>query len=248
MNSHLRTFVEEKLRDDLSPAAIGGRLAGHEHDLPSASKDSIYRFLKSPYGRKVEYERQKKYSYRKRHNSKSRQLKNRTFIDARPKSIERRSRVGDSEGDFIVSGKNGKGILLVVVDRKLRISFLEQILKITIAEVHLAFLRIKKRFPEMKTMTTDNDILFQRHEELEKLLDIAIYFCHPYHSWEKGTVENTNKYIRKDIPKSSDLSNYSRKFIKLVEEKLNRRPMKCLKYFTPSEVLAQHRKRKRRES
>ena len=248
MNSALRAFVEEKLQDDLSPAAIAGRLAGHEHTLLSASKDSIYRFLKSPYGRQIEYERYKKRKSYRKFRKKSPKLDHRKFIDERPKSIDRRSRVGDSEGDFIVSGKTGKGILLVVVDRKMRISFLEQILKVTIEAVHQALLRIKHRFPEMKTMTTDNDLLFRHHEELEKLLNITIYFCHPYHSWEKGSVENTNKYIRKDIPKGSDISKYSKNFIESVEAKLNRRPMKCLKYFTPSEVLTHYRKKKRKQS
>ena len=172
-------------------------------------------------------------------------LSDRKFIDERPSIIDLRKRIGDIEGDFIVSGKSGKGILLVVVDRKLRVSFLEQIYPVTIETVHTSFLAIKRRFPEMKTMTTDNDILFRHHQKLEKLLQIQIYFCHPYHSWEKGTVENTNKYIRKDIPKGSDLSCYSRSFIQSIEEKLNRRPMKCLKYFTPAEALARYRSTKK---
>ena len=96
----------------------------------------------------------------------------------------------------------------------------------------------------MKTMTTDNDILFRRHKELEKLLSIKIYFCHPYHSWEKGTVENTNKYIRKDIPKGSNISKYSKKFIISIEEKLNRRFMKCLGHVTPDEILKEFRQQK----
>ena len=44
----------------------------------------------------------------------------------------------------------------------------------------------------VKTILTDNDIAFKQWEELEKLLDAPIYFCHPYHSWERGTNENTN--------------------------------------------------------
>jgi IS30 family transposase len=78
----------------------------------------------------------------------------------------------------------------------------------------------------MKTITTDNDILFQKHEELEKILSVDIYFCHPYHSWEKGSIENANKCIRKYIPKGSNISKYSKKYIHFVEEKLNKRFMK----------------------
>ena len=76
------------------------------------------------------------------------------------------------------------------------------------------------------------------------ILNVKIYFCDPYSSWQKGTVENSNKYARRDIPKSSDISKYSKQFIKRLEEKLNRRIMKCLNYQTPQEVLDKHRNTK----
>ena len=154
-------------------------------------------------------------------------------------------RIGDAEFDFIVSGKDGKGIALVVVDRKLRVSFLEPIYNVSIPAVHGAARRIKKRYPEWKTGTTDNDLLFARHTELERELDIKIYFCHAYHSWEKGTVENTNGEIRKHIPKGSDLSTYSRSFFKKIERRLNDRFMKCLRYGTPTEAVEICRKQKK---
>ena len=245
-HSKLRTFVETRLMDDQSPCAIAGRLRKREKDLPSVSKESIYRYIRSPYGRNIEIHRQMKRSRRRGRRTKQQQLDGRTFIHERPQHINKRTRGGHAEADFIVSGKCGHGILLVVVDRKMRVSFLERILVVTILQVHKAFLRIMKRYPEMKTFTTDNDILFRHHKELEKLLGIKIYFCHPYHSWEKGAVENVNKYIRKDIPKSSDLSRYSKKFIASLEEKLNRRAMKCLDYATPQEMLNAFRKRKLR--
>ena len=84
------------------------------------------------------------------------------------------------------------------------------------------------------------------HKTLEKLLKLKIYFCHPYHSWEKGSIENLNKQVRKDIPKGSDLSNYDKEYISLVEEKCNERFMRVLKYKTPQEKLKAHRKRKKK--
>lgn len=173
------------------------------------------------------------------------QLKDRVFIGERPKNINDRIRVGDLEGDFIVSGREGKGILLVVVCRKLRVAFLELILNISIDEVHLAFEKIKMKFPEMRTLTLDNDLLFQMHKTLERLLKIKIYFCNPYHSWEKGSVENVNKQIRKYIPKGSNLSKYDQEFITTIEETLNQRFMECLKYATPEERLRLYRKNKK---
>lgn len=93
----------------------------------------------------------------------------------------------------------------------------------------------------MVTLTLDNDLLFAKHLELEKLLNVAIYFCHPYHSWEKGSIENGNGLIRKYIPKSSDISRYTEEEIAAIETKLNDRPRKCLQYSTPKELLLEHR-------
>ncbi len=244
-NSFLRSVVDNMLYDDQSPPNIAGRINNHESKLPNISKDSIYRYIASPYGRRIEYYLSTRVKRRYR-RPKSKKLEDRTFIDKRPKSIDLRHKIGHVEGDFIVSGKSGKGILLVVVDRKTRHTFLEKIINVTIDNVHNSFVKIKDKFPEMKTITLDNDILFQHHKELEIITDTKIYFCKPYHSWEKGTVENTNKYIRKDIPKRSDISRYSNIFIKCLEDKLNRRSLKCLSYLTPKEVLDLERNNKKR--
>lgn len=242
-NGKLRTFVEERLYDDQSPQAIAGRLTRQEKHLPAVSKESIYRYIKSVYGRRIEAHRKKKKKARRGRAAVKKMLDGRIFIDQRPAYINKRKVAGHAEADFIVSGKTGKGILLVVVDRKLRVAFLEQIMRISVSAVHRAFHCIQKRYPELKTITTDNDLLFQKHEKLALELGVKIYFCRPYHSWEKGTVENTNKYIRKDIPKGSNLSRYSKQCIRKIENKLNRRPLKCLRYKTPAEALAECRKK-----
>ena len=153
-------------------------------------------------------------------------------------------RIGDAEFDFIVSGKEGRGILLVVVDRKLRVTFIEPIYVVSIKNVHKAAIQVKQRYEEWRTGTTDNDLLFARHRELEIELMIKIFFCHPYHSWEKGTVENTNGEIRTYFPKGSDASSKPSSFFKTIERKLNSRFMKCLGYKTPDEALLLCRKQK----
>ncbi len=242
-DNQLRKFIDDALVNGQSAKAIAGRLKYQEKDLPNVSKDTIYRYIKSPYGKLIGIKLQKKRESCP--TKKVTELKDRVFINDRPKNINNRSRVGDMEGDFIVSGKSGKGILLVVADRRLRVVFLELILNVSIDEVHRAFKRIKSKFPEMRTLTLDNDILFQMHKTLEQLLGIKIYFCNPYSSWEKGSVENTNKQIRKYIPKSSDLSKYDQELIMAIEETLNQRFMECLKYATPKERLNNYRKNKK---
>ena len=244
-SKELRIFVEEHLLDGQSPAAISGRIKYQENHLPDVSKDTIYRYLRSSYGKLIGLKLKKKKLPRR--GVKKKKLTERMFIDKRPKIIEKRGRVGDIEGDFIVSCKSGHGILLVVVCRKLRMTFLEIIYNVSIDEVHQAFLKIKKRFPEMKSITLDNDILFRLHKTLAKLLDLKIYFCHPYHSWEKGGVENANKYIRRYLPKGSDLSRYDKEEIAFIEEKCNERFMECLDYATPIEALNQYREKTKKQ-
>ncbi len=242
-------MVEDLLEDDQSPRAIAGRICKHEKQLPRLSKNCIYRFLDSPYGASIDFFRKERRGRVRHGTSRARQsFSHRVFIDKRPRIINTRSRIGDVEADFIVSGKGGSGALLVTHDRKLRITFLAIIFRVTIRNVHRAFARIQKRFPEMRTISMDNDILFKNHHRLARMLGVRIYFCHPYHSWEKGSVEHTNGIIRRSIPKGSNLSRYSPSAIRKIEQKLNRRIMECLGYRTPQEMLGQHRKNKKRRN
>lgn len=239
-NPKLKDSVDGLLWDDQSPRAIAGRLG-------NISKASICRYIRSPYGRNIESHRARLKHRRLGRHQRSTGLSDRIFIDERPAHIANRMRAGHAEGDFIVSGKSGRGILLVVVDRKTRIVFLERIPKPSCEAIAKACTQIKKRYPEWRSMTTDNDILFQKHQELAGMLGIKIYFCRPYHSWEKGSVENANRYIRKFVLKGADLSRYSKKFFVALEAKMNRRILEVLKFQTPLEAITRLRKRKQRQ-
>jgi IS30 family transposase len=247
-DSKLRAFVDGALREGRSPKSIAGRLKYREKKVAYVSKEGIKRYLKSIYGRQIEALRKKLFPQKKprKEGKRAGTLDGRKFIEKRPYSADRRSRVGDVEADFILSGRQGRGILLTVADRKTRSSSIERILVPSIRNMERAFMRIKKRFPEMKTVTTDNDLLFQHHRRLEKILNVKIYFCNPYHSWEKGTIERTNKEIRKYIPKGSDISFYSVYFVKKIEAKINDRWMGVLKFASPQELLQKHRERRKR--
>ena len=249
-NYEVRDFVEKKLLDPeiRSPSSIAGRIKHQEHHLLNISRRSIERYLSSPHGRKIEYARYKmkgKRKHRKKNTKPKGVLDGRVLIDERPQYIDDRERVGDVEADFIVSGRDGKGIYLVVTDRKLRYSYMEKILPVSIANMERAFRKIHEQFPELSSVTTDNDLLFIHHKRLQKILGVPIYFCHPYSSWEKGTVENANGVIRKDMPKSSDLSKYSDEFVDEVRRKINNRYLECLKFKTPAEALEEYRERRR---
>lgn len=227
-NRALQDFIEQKLLKQQSPGAIAGRLATGLDGLPVASRDTIERFIRSVHGRRIEYELKllkRKNKHRRKKRPTAERLQNRNSINQRPSVITNRERVGDIEADFIVSGKTGAGYLLAVVDRKIRFGFIRKILPVTIANMEQAFLDVKQHFPELLSITTDNDLLFQQHQRLEALLDVPIYFCDPYASWQKGSIENLNKHVRKYIPKSSDISRYSEEYIQFVQHRLNSRFM-----------------------
>lgn len=244
----LRTFVDRALKEGRSPESIAGRLKHREKTVRYVSKEGITTYLHSVYGRQIEALRKRRFASKPRRKRPQARgtLDGRRFINKRPQSATKHMRIGDVEADFILSGRDGRGILLTVADRKSRIAFIERIRIPTIRNVERAFLKITKRFPEMKTVTTDNDLLFQQHKRLERLLGVKIYFCHAYHSWEKGTIERTNKEIRKYIPKGSDISFYSAQFIAKVERTLNERWMNVLDHAAPREMLERHRELKKR--
>lgn len=244
MHDGLRKFVEEKLRRFWSPEGIAGRLTHVEKHLPSLGKDAVYAFIGSPYGGPLEqylwYRGKKKKPHVPRSN-----LANRTFIDDRPKSVGLRRFFGDWEADFIVSGKHGSGALLVLVERKSRYVIIVKLVDRKVATINFVLERLIGAQLHVRTVTIDNDICFRHHPQMSKILGAPIFFCHPYHSWEKGQVEKMNQMIRRFIPKGTNIRTVSEKRIAWIQEILNGRPYKCLGFYTPAEVAADHPKLKK---
>ena len=233
----LRDFVETQIRDDQSPEGISGRLKNIETSLPYASTKAIYKFVYSVYGRQIEQHLYQN-SVKKKGGPKrgaSIIIDGRVSIEQRPRKVECRKEFGHYEGDFIVSGKDGKGALLVLVERKTRYPFLMYLENRDTMTVNSAVQHLLSGL-SVKSLTIDNDVSFQKHEELSELLQATVYFCHAFASHEKGTVENRNKAIRRYVKRKSDLSKYNLSFFAMVEEKLRTRFMKCLNFKTPKEV------------
>lgn len=243
MDASLQKVVNAYLLDEQSPEHIAQRIKRYRKDLRPISGTAIRRYIRSPYGRKIEAHRSKIFKKR-RHRRKKAVIDGRRMISERPRYINARTHIGDAEGDFIVSGKGGSGIILNVTDRRSRAPFFEKIYPVSIQAVERAIARIKKRFPELRSLTLDNDILFIHHQRLEKKFKIKVYFCYPGRPYEKGSNENRNKIVRQYIPKGSDISRIPRSRFKVLEEKLQRRIMKCLNYRMPKEIIEQYRKRK----
>jgi IS30 family transposase len=237
LDSDLENFVKHSLKEDQSPGGISGRLKHVRKDLQYASTKAIYKFVYSPNGRRVEQYLYSKAVHKKggpkRHTPVS--IDGRTMIDKRPKKVENRREFGHYEGDFIESGKDGKGSLLVLVERKTRYPFLRYLENRTTENVNRVVGELLKNIP-VESLTIDNDISFQKHKELSKMIEAEIYFCHPQAPHEKGTVENRNKAIRRYVKKRTDLSTLSKETFDFVEKRLRNKYMKCLEFRTPREA------------
>lgn len=237
MDKELKEFVIENIKDHQSPEGISGRLKNIEKNIPYASTKAIYKFVESPHGRQIE-EYLYSNSVKKKTGPKDKprvHLDGRMMIDERPLDVYNRLEFGHLEGDFIESGKDGKGSLLVLVERKTRYPFLAYLEDKSTKNVNNLIGFLLKDLP-IQSLTLDNDLSFQKHKELSKLLKTTIFFCHPQSPTEKGTVENRNKAIRRYLPKKCDLSKYSKEYIEEIQNKLRNKYMKCLNYKTPKEA------------
>ena len=238
MDSKLKEFVTREIGNDQSPEGISGRLKEVRTDLQYASAKAIYAFVHSPHGRKIEkhlYSKAVKKKGGPKRGEKKCKQDGRIMIDKRPKRVENRKEFGHFEGDFIESGKDGMGSLLVLVERKTRYPFLIYTEDKSTAHINGLIAEALIGIP-VRSITLDNDVAFQKHKELSELVGTIVFFCNPYHSWEKGTVENRNRAVRRYAPKKTNLSTISIERFKEIETILRTRYMKCLKFNMPQEA------------
>ena len=228
MNSFLVRFVEAKLQEKWTPKSISGYLR-RELGI-SCSAKAIYKYIEH---RGLEY--QLFWRWNKKQSGPKR--KKRTGVDDGRKYIDKRpdttNQVGHYELDFIVS-KYSTYVLLVVTDRLTKHSLVKQLPNRKRLTISQAFADMFRGI-SVKSITTDNDIAFKHWLELEKIIHAPIYFCHPYHSWEKGLVENTNRWIRCFVPKRRDIASVTQEDLAEIHAFLNDRPRECIDFRIPSE-------------
>jgi IS30 family transposase len=227
MDAFLATFVEEKLKEKWSPKQISGYLK-FEIGIQCSAK-AIYKFAeRRGLDRFFFWRWNHRKGGRKRGHWKTAN-DGRLYIDSRPERIG----VGHFEVDFIVS-KNSAWVLLVVVDTITKRTWIRKLPNRKRSTIRTAFSSLF-RGVTIQSITTDNDIAFTCWRELETLLNARIYFTHPYHSWEKGMVENTNRWIRCFVPKRRDIQSVTEEEIASILSFLNDRPREVLGFRMPSE-------------
>ena len=157
----------------------------------------------------------------------------RAGIEERPAGVDSKERIGGREADTIV-GKDQKSALVAVTERKTKPTLICRVLGFKTGETAQAVIAMPERYKNrVHTITTDNGKEFYHHRAIAAALNADTCFCRPYHSWEKGLVENTNGLIRQYFPKGADFRKVSDKAIRAVETAPNRRPGKTLDYETP---------------
>ena len=236
MNGDLSRYVEKSLGRGLSPETISARIE-EEKRYVYASGKSIRKFIdKRPsLERFLFWNRNNQKSGPKRRKGEYLHDPERKFIEIRP--LEALYEYGHWEGDFIVSKWNS-WVLLVLVEKyskKYKIALLPNRNNDLVSETVVSLLGGLS----VKTLTLDNDIAFIKWKQLEKMLSAEVYFCHPYHSWEKGLVENANRWIRQFVPKRSDLSKLSIKNVQWIEDWFNHLPRVCLEGRTAYEIMVE---------
>lgn len=88
----------------------------------------------------------------------------------------------------------------------------------------------------IKSITVDNGTEWAEHKEIANKLGITVYFCEPYKSYQKGSIENANFFLREFFPKGSTIDQIPDEYIDAKVNLLNRRPMQCLGYLPPQKL------------
>lgn len=228
-------------KTDLEPAAIGPRLMLEHGSDMSVSHMTIYRYIYEDArqgGTLYKHLRtaRKRPKPRKKIKTVRQLIKNRRWIDDRPKEVDAVERIGDLERDTIVGPAN-KGAIQSITDRKSSYCWLAQVHSKSARDNHIATRKLLKDVRHrVYSLTNDNGVEFADHLITAKYLNTTVWFCHPYQTNESSRIEQINKLVRQYIPKKRDIRFVQPKELAQICEKLNNRPRKKLGYLTPKEV------------
>ena len=234
----LRLAVEAGIRQGWSPELIRGRLKRTRPDLPSISVESIYQWLYQERKTLVRYlacQHWHRHQYRYRRRGK---IPGRISVRERPVQVQDRSEPGHWETDLVEGGRRSMAALQVSVERQTRYSRLMLVANKRASTSRVALTRMLATVPAglRRSITYDNGNENAEHQTLNEDFGLRSYFCEPYHSWEKGTVENTNGLIRRHFPKRMSFDDLPEDRVRNVENWLNDRPRKILQFQTPREA------------
>ncbi len=240
-NPNLASAVERRLKRNDSPEQIAGWLTNTGAVLrvaPQTIYDWVYlharHLLKHLHCRKGKYRRTRENTLRKAFRDKQKEARR---ITARPCHVLARKRYGHWEGDTVV-GKGHSGCIATFVERKSGYLMAVKLEHGTAKNFEEAAKQCFAAIPNSyrKTLTLDNGTEMSNYEEIERHTELEIYFANPYHSWERGTNENTNGLLRFYFPKKMSFAHLTQEDIDAAVKQLNTRPRKRLSYKTPEQM------------
>lgn len=199
----LKDHILEKLEQGWSPDVISHRLT-LENGQSYVSPETIYEWIYQPTQKKLKLYKfltrhKSKRGIRKSYESKPLKIQDKISIHTRPDTINKREDMGHWEGDLVI-GKYHKTQLLNLQERKSRFVILEKLpskkaLPVT-DKIHEIGNKLKERGKvPFLSLTLDNGSEFSEFKRLQEALEIDVYFCDPYASWQKGGIENANSII-----------------------------------------------------
>ena len=231
-------LVERYLREDFSPEQVSGYLA--KEGLLKISHETFYRYIrmdKVAGGDLCRHLRCARKQRRKRYRSyySRGRLAGKKDITERPAPIEERTEIGHWEVDTVM-GSPDKHCVVTMVERKTGLVAIGKLKNRTKEEVKKRIVNLirTQQHPAL-TMTADNGTEFHTYKRIERLTGVDFYFAKPYHSWERGTNENTNGLIRQYLPKRKSMAHVTQRDCTRIADRLNNRPRKRPDFRTPRE-------------
>ena len=236
-NPYIIQFVKSNIKT-CSPDVISGRGQLEKNNI-KVSHESIYKIVYS-LGKEYAKHLVSRRIRRKKRKTSAKDgrgvIKNQISIHDRPQFIADKMRFGHFEGDTIV-GKNHKGAIVTVVDKKSRFAFGGLTFDSKSKSINKVVLReIKKCSRKVFSITFDNGKEFAGHEELSQKENLRIYFSDPGCPYQRGQNENFNRILRRHFPKGSDFTILDPKTVQAAFRRINNTPRKSLDYKTPYEV------------
>ena len=231
------SLISRYLQQDWSPEQVS--LVFCLYAVVNISHETIYRYIwkdKRNGGVLYRHLRQSGKQKRKRYGAHDSRgiLRGKRDISERPEAAEKRLEKGHFEVD-LVHGDRSHGCILTLVDRKTRLVFIRKLKDKSMEEVGRALVPVI-RHHQIRTITADNGSEFHNYKRVESLTGVKFYFAKPYHSWERGTSENTNGLIRQYLPKQASMVDVTQWDCNAIAQRLNSRPRKILNLSTPEQA------------
>ncbi|WP_395106634.1 IS30 family transposase [Actinomadura sp. SCN-SB] len=246
-DAYLRLVVVELLKQGWSPQQVAGRLpldhAADQHVRVSheAIYGWIYALPKGELARQGLALRSGRTRRRPAHGRAPRapRIRGMRWIDERPADAADRQVPGHWEGDLLV-GKGGRTAVATLVERVSRFVVLVPLAGRDAATVSEAVIDQVKDLPEVlrRSLTRDCGSEMAEHASITLKADLPVYFAHPHSPWERGTNENTNRWLREYFPKGTAITG-DPDYLQAVADELNNRPRAIFGFKKPKEVFAE---------